>query len=77
MSNIQLMSWKQNSDKQCYTNVEQYTKEGVYITTYKSVREAADINGLALKTISRSIKGSRKTGGGFIWKGQKNDKLTQ
>lgn len=48
--------------------VQQYTKEGEYITTYDSILEASAKTGANDRHISCVCRGKRKTCGGFVWK---------
>lgn len=49
--------------------VNQYTLNGKYITTYKSLSEAAKQVGLSVVSgISSVCKGKQKTAGGYIWR---------
>jgi group I intron endonuclease len=51
--------------------VEQYTKEGVFVKTYPSIKVA--YSELNVKTgIDKVLSGKRKTAGGFIWKRAEN-----
>ena len=50
--------------------VIQYDKQGKMITTYKSVAEAARINGLHASGISKVCRGKASHSGGYIWKFQ-------
>ena len=47
--------------------VEQYTLEGVYITTYKSVSDAAYEMGCCVAAISNCCLGRTKTSQGYRW----------
>jgi len=84
MSNIALTTWGDNKakghedSKTAKLNtgmpkkpVEQYTKEGIYMNTYISTREAARVFNLkSSSSIADVCKGRAgcKTAGGFIWK---------
>lgn len=46
--------------------VDQYTLEGVFIKTFKSIKDAK--KELGNVAIDKCAKGKRKTAGGFIWK---------
>lgn len=46
--------------------VKQYTKHGVYIKTWDSIKEAQEK--LSVWNISECCRGTRKTTGGFIWR---------
>ena len=47
--------------------VMQY-KDGILISTYQSIKEAAHQNQICDGDISRCCQGKRKTAGGFLWK---------
>lgn len=64
-----------NTDKQriatsnaCSKRVSQYDKNGNFIKTYKSMKEAQDITNIKSCTISLCCNKKKKTAGGFIWK---------
>jgi group I intron endonuclease len=48
--------------------VQQYTKEGIFVKSYKSCAEASRLSGAPSSSIQACIKGTINTGGGFIWK---------
>ena len=48
--------------------IEQYTKDGEYIQTFNSIREASQRTGANQTHISLCAKGKHKTCGGYIWK---------
>lgn len=48
--------------------VIQYSLSGDYMATYSSARQAAIKNNLDRTTVSRCADGTRKNGGGYIWK---------
>jgi group I intron endonuclease len=48
--------------------VSQYTKEGEFINTFRSVNEAQRQTGIHHHTIKMAYKGEQKLGGGYIWK---------
>lgn len=50
--------------------VQQYTKEGVLVAEYPSIREAERQTGLGRKEISNCCKGKKNynTCGGFSWR---------
>ena len=48
--------------------VDQYTKEGKYIQSFRSTRHAAEQLGLDASTISKVCRGQNKTHGNFIFK---------
>lgn len=48
--------------------VEQYTMDNEYITTFSSVRQASIKTGIYKDLISETCKGSRESAGNYIWK---------
>jgi len=48
--------------------VSQYTKDGVFISSFESIVEAGEKNGIHRKNIQACLTGPNKTAGGFIWK---------
>lgn len=46
----------------------QYTKDGQYIDTYPSMREASLKTGVCHSSITQVCKGERKTAGGYRWR---------
>ena len=50
------------------TKVNQYDLDGNYIATYRSMREAERVNGLANGSLSATFKNNYKQWGGYIWK---------
>ena len=48
--------------------VEQYTKDGVFIKEYASMKEAELALGIYRGSISNVIRGNKKTAGGYVWK---------
>lgn len=48
--------------------VNQYTKDGEFIETYKTVAEASRATGICEGSIRHCVKDRRKTAGGFVWK---------
>lgn len=53
--------------------VSQFTKDGVYLATFRSNWDAERITGISNKSISLAASGKRKTAGGFKWEYTKND----
>ena len=53
----------------CYTSkpVKQYTKTGVLVATYPSVREASRVVNISSTSIYRCCSNCYKTAGGYIW----------
>jgi group I intron endonuclease len=54
------------------TPVRQYTKEGLFIREYKSIREASINSKTDPTSISRASSGKWKSAGGFVWESIKN-----
>lgn len=52
-------------------SISKYDLTGNYISTYKSLTEAANLNNLFKGHISNVALGKQKTAGGFIWKYEK------
>lgn len=50
--------------------IEQYTKDGEYIQTFISAKQASEITGLVLRNIYAVCMGEKKNCGGYIWKYQ-------
>lgn len=48
--------------------IDQFTKEGDYISTYPTIREASRITKIHESGIGNCIKGRAKTAGGYVWK---------
>ena len=82
ISNIQLMIWQENSNKQhdylrkgekiVTSNpqkpVEQYDLKGNFIKEYHSINQAKRETGVHHSSISQACLGRYKTAGKFIWK---------
>lgn len=77
--NIQLVTWGENKAKgnrdrkegrnnKASKAVLQYTKDGIFIKEYYSIREAERQTEVNRSDISGCCKGKRKTAGKFIWK---------
>ena len=64
--------WKKSPKRKLFYNrfksVNQYSKCGEFIKTYKSIQEASNSTGIRHYSISNAINGRLKTAGGFIWK---------
>ena len=58
---------RQNKCPNFHKSVEQYTKDGEYIATYYSAREAQRVTGVGYSNISSSIK-EHRTAGGYYWR---------
>ena len=54
--------------KSCSKPVIQFDKNGKKICNYKSLKEAAEANGINASGISSCLKGNAKTCGGYTWK---------
>ena len=76
--NIRLVSYQDNHRKsyedrhngvntKASKTVLQFTKDGEYVATYYSPKNANLNTGVSDGSISRVCKGDRKTAGGFIW----------
>lgn len=49
--------------------VLKFTKDGIFLNEYSSLKQAAELNGICdINSIWRVCSGRRKTTGGFIWK---------
>lgn len=62
------LEWCSAKYNRCYSgekSVNQYDKEGNYIKTWKSIKEAQDF--FKIGHISECCRGKVKTAGGFIW----------
>jgi hypothetical protein len=60
-----------NNKKPRYHNlsaVEQFTKEGVFMHDYISIKNATEITKVSEDSIGMCARGLAKSGGGFIWK---------
>ncbi|GEP94525.1 NUMOD1 domain-containing DNA-binding protein [Chitinophaga cymbidii] len=67
---------KQNYRRVKGTKVTQYDLAGNPIARYNSLQEAAEVSGCIWTSISATIRGVYKTGGGYIWrKGHHFDRL--
>ncbi len=47
--------------------VNQYTKDGEYVATYQTIREASQSTGIGETSIGNSLRGWSKSAGGFTW----------
>lgn len=79
ISNIQLMTWKENNEKANNSRVngtnnkhskavEQYTKDGVFLNKYYSQQKASRVTGVKQQSIGACCLGKQKTAGNYIWK---------
>ena len=48
--------------------INQYTKNGEFICSYQSIKEASDLTGINRCAINSCLAQNTKTSGGFIWK---------
>ena len=55
--------------------IHQYTLEGTYIQSFKSIKEAAEKTGVTRSSINRFLEGKYKKGGNFLWSLMKEDSL--
>jgi hypothetical protein len=69
-------AYDNNLIKKYNVEIEQYTKEGVFVKLYSSLTEASKQNNMDTSSIAHVCKGRRKTAGGFIWK-YKNSKTEE
>ena len=49
-------------------SIDQYTKDGIFINTYKSVTDASKSLGISITNISNCLRRVNKSAGGFIFK---------
>lgn len=59
---------QERMSRSCRKRVAQYTKDGVLVACYKSLADAAKINGFKVPPISNCFVGRTKTSYGYIWK---------
>lgn len=70
-NNVDNLEWcdqQYNNEYSKVKPVNQYSLDGIYIATYKSIKEASRTTGIAQAGIVQCCKGRLKTSGGFIWK---------
>lgn len=48
--------------------IDQYTREGDYITTYQTIAEASKQTGIGDTSIGNCLRGRSKSAGGYVWK---------
>lgn len=65
--NVKASLYETKTNKSCKA-VQQFDKNGNYITTFQSIKEAARILNLDSSTISKVCRGQNKSHGGFIFK---------
>ena len=68
VENLEWCSAQYNIDYSQSKPVNQYSLDGIYIATYKSIKEASKQTGINQGDISCCCRGKYKTSGGFIWK---------
>lgn len=52
--------------------VVQYTKDGVFVKEYPSIKDACTETGVAAQNISKCCHGKHRTANGFVWKFKNN-----
>lgn len=78
LDNLRLVTWGENLDKghsdrknginnKCSNAIVQYSKSGVFITKYHSMREAERKTSVNIGNISRCCSGEYKQAGGYVW----------
>jgi len=78
MSNIQLMTWRENNDKGYMDRksrktkhrgkgVKQFTKNGEFIAEYYSIKEANRQTKINMSSIHKVCAKNRNHAGGFLW----------
>lgn len=83
--NIELITWEEHDEKRelaikdgkivrYYGEIHKYSKEGKYIDTYPTMKEASRITGVSHGNISNVCSDRRKTAGGYIWEKTKEHK---
>ena len=76
--NIQLVTWKQNQEKnykerkngtnsQINKRVGQFSKDGILIESFHSIKEAERVTGINNNCIGRVCRNKGKLAGGFKW----------
>ena len=55
--------------------IYQYSLDGVYINSFKSIKEASLKTGIARSSINRFLEGKYKKGGNYLWSLTKKDSL--
>jgi len=79
LDNIRLVTWEENNKKHYKDRIEginnkaskaviQYTKEGVFIKEFPSLKSAGRAMGIHPSTIMNVCKNKAKSSKGFIWK---------
>lgn len=68
VDNLEWCSRQYNIEYSKAKRVAQYTKDGVKIAEYRSIRIAADQTGIGRTAINNVVAGWNKTAGGYVWK---------
>ena len=50
--------------------IHQYTKQGIFVNTYSSIKEAGELTGISRGNIS-TVKDTRRRAGGYLWTSKK------
>ena len=66
-NNLEWCTNKYNTDYSNSTPIDQYTLNGEYIITHKSIAEAQRKTGIAAASICNCCKGNFKQAGGYLW----------
>lgn len=62
------LEWCNQKQHARIRKVDQYNKDGIFIKTWGSIKQAAKELSITEQHISGCCRGKRKTAGGFIWK---------
>lgn len=54
--------------KRNHRTINQYSIDGIFMSSYRSVNNAAKVLGISRTSIRRVLLNERKTAGGYIWK---------
>lgn len=76
LENLEFVTPKQNTKHAIDNNltkpnvkkVKQYTKDGIFLKEFASIKEAEGKTGVSNKHIGSVCRGKRKTTGGYVWK---------
>lgn len=58
----------ERASKTASRSVIQYSKDGIQLNIFSSIKEASEITNTATSGIGAVCRGERKTAGGFMWK---------
>lgn len=61
----------------CNKRIKQYTKNNRFITSYYSLKYAGEMTGIDPTGICKALKNNKYTAGGFIWKYDNEQTLTE